>query len=101
VVRINFGDGLHWLSSAAISFARGLNDTPKITAATRCPSDTGFTPGLAVSTTHITTGGIFGIGLLRRREADWRRVRNIVIGWFVTLPMAALLAVVTYWLLAR
>lgn len=25
-------DGLHWLSAAAVSFARGLNDTPKIAA---------------------------------------------------------------------
>ncbi len=55
--------------------------------------------GMPVSTTHVTTGGIFGIGLLRRREADWHRVRDIVIGWFVTLPMAAVLAVVAYWLL--
>src|SRR5713101_4844718 len=31
-VRFSVTDGLHWLSGAAISFARGLNDTPKIAA---------------------------------------------------------------------
>ena len=30
--RISAVDGLHWLSAAATSFARGLNDTPKIVA---------------------------------------------------------------------
>jgi PiT family inorganic phosphate transporter len=34
---------------------------------------------LPVSTTHVTSGGLFGIGLLRRSEADWRRVRDIVL----------------------
>jgi len=56
---------------------------------------------LPVTTTHVTTGGIFGIGLLRRREADWHRVRDIVIAWLVTVPMAAVLAVGSYWLLTR
>jgi PiT family inorganic phosphate transporter len=31
-VRFNIADSLHWFSGAATSFARGLNDTPKITA---------------------------------------------------------------------
>src|SRR2546425_9651958 len=31
-VRFSITDGVHWLSGAGISFARGLNDTPKITA---------------------------------------------------------------------
>ena len=30
--RVSVLDGLHWLSSALTSFARGLNDTPKIVA---------------------------------------------------------------------
>src|SRR5713101_1819953 len=32
IVRLSLADGVHWFSGAAISFARGLNDTPKIVA---------------------------------------------------------------------
>lgn len=32
VSRLSFLDAMHWLSAAAISFARGLNDAPKILA---------------------------------------------------------------------
>src|SRR6266851_3525986 len=34
---------------------------------------------LPVSTTHVTSGGLFGIGLLRRKEADWRRAGGRVL----------------------
>lgn len=47
---------------------------------------------LPVSTTHVTSGGIFGIGLLRRHEADWSRVRDILLSWVATLPLAAVVA---------
>lgn len=30
VVRLSISDALHWLPGAGISFARGVNDTPKI-----------------------------------------------------------------------
>jgi inorganic phosphate transporter, PiT family len=144
-------DALHWLSGAAISFARGVNDTPKIAGvllvawsahveidyaliaiamalggvlgaarvaetlskkitpmATReaVVSGGASSVGLAstftlpVSTTHVTSGSIFGIGLLRLRQADWGRVRDIVLSWVATLPMGAILAVVFYWLLS-
>ena len=47
--------------------------------------------GLPVSTTHVSTGGIFGIGAasgrLRRRMAS-----EVVMAWVVTLPVAAALA---------
>ena len=154
LVRWRIGDALHWLSGAAISFARGLNDTPKIAAvllvAWTLASRTDYilvaitmalggvlgaarvaqtmskeiTPmatqeavvanwvsaslvtlasgfALPVSTTHVTSGSIFGLGLLRRKEADWHRVRDVVLSWLATLPTGAALAVVSYWLLAR
>ncbi len=47
--------------------------------------------GSPVSTTHVATGSIFGIGLWTRR-AHWGVVGQIVAAWIVTLPMAALLA---------
>jgi Phosphate/sulphate permeases len=148
---------LHWLSSAAISFARGLNDVPKIAAflilaSTLVPELTpqsqtlgrtwpilavtltmglgslwgGFrvlrvlahrvttldphsglianagtsvvvllaTPlGLPVSTTHVSTGALMGIRWAERgrpREADALKI--ILLGWVVTLPVAAALS---------
>ncbi len=152
VVRFTPSDALHWFSGAAISFARGLNDTPKIAAllfvgaagavklnygivalamalggalgASRVAQTMSkkITPmanreavtanlvaaslvllasgvALPVSTTHVTSGSIFGIGLLRRREADWRRVHDILLAWVGTLPMAAALGVLFYLLL--
>lgn len=56
---------------------------------------------LPVSTTHVTSGAIFAIGLRRRREADWGRVRQILLSWAGTLPLGAALATVSYWLLTR
>jgi PiT family inorganic phosphate transporter len=54
---------------------------------------------LPVSTTHVTSGGIFGIGLLRRHEADWSKVREILLSWVATLPLGAVLASIIYKLL--
>jgi inorganic phosphate transporter, PiT family len=152
IARLSLADGVHWFSGAAISFARGLNDTPKIVtillvaAAVSAELNYFFvalaiavggalgavpvaqtmsrkitpmsTPeavtanlvaaalvtlasplGLPVSTTHVTSGGIFGIGLLRRQEADWSKVRAIVLSWVATLPLGAFLAAVIYKLL--
>jgi PiT family inorganic phosphate transporter len=55
---------------------------------------------LPVSTTHVTLGSIFGIGLLRQHEADWRLVRTILLSWVLTLPAGALLAAVAYLVLS-
>jgi PiT family inorganic phosphate transporter len=153
MVRLRPADALHWLSGAAISLARGLNDTPKIAAlllvasagavkmnfalvalamavggalgaarvaqtmskkitpmateqavAANLVSATLVTAAsfwaMPVSTTHVTSGSIFGIGLLHRGEADWGRVGEILLSWAGTLPVAALLAAACYWLLA-
>ena len=157
LMRFRLGDGFHWLSAAAISFARGLNDTPKIAAVLLVVPLTGALPttsnyllvalgmalggllgatrvaqtmskkitpmatpeaaaanlvaatlvalatplALPVSATHVTSGSVFGIGLLRRRQADWRRVRDILLSWLGTLPLGAAVAFLFYQLLAR
>jgi PiT family inorganic phosphate transporter len=54
---------------------------------------------LPVSTTHVTSGGIFGIGLLRREEANWGKVREILLAWLATLPLGALSASLIFILL--
>lgn len=139
-------DAAHFLSAGAVSFARGLNDAPKIVAlllaaqalsldrraglfltaaamalggivSARRVADTmsrritgmnhgqGFAAnlvtsvlvifasrlGVPVSTTHVSCGALFGIGMANRR-ADWGVIRNVILSWVVTLPAAAALA---------
>ncbi|MDP3722544.1 MAG: inorganic phosphate transporter [Candidatus Omnitrophota bacterium] len=143
-------DRLHFLSAGAVSFARGLNDTPKIAALliaaralhvplsaglvaiglamavggllnarrvamtmseriTTMNHGQGFTAnlvtaalvtlasqwGLPVSTTHVSCGSLFGLGTVNR-SARWGVIRNIVLSWLVTLPLAALCAAAIY-----
>jgi PiT family inorganic phosphate transporter len=143
-------DGAHFLSAGTVSFARGLNDTPKIVALlllwkaldirwgfvavaaamaiggllnarkvaetmskkiTAMNHGQGFTAnlttailvvlaslwGLPVSTTHVSVGSLFGIGLTTGK-ANPRVINAIVLSWLVTLPCAAILAGVIYWL---
>jgi PiT family inorganic phosphate transporter len=50
-----------------------------------------------VSTTHITTASIMGVGATRRLSAvRWGVAGNIVVAWVVTLPAAGLVAAVAY-----
>lgn len=137
-------DRVHFLSAAAVSFARGLNDTPKIAAlivaggglgaggasvavvlamalggwlAARRVADTlafrvtrmdpaeGLAGnvvtaalvivasrfGLPISTTHVSTGALFGIAA-GNRSGQGAVVFNILAAWLVTLPLAALFA---------
>lgn len=141
-------DSVHYLSAGAVSFARGLNDTPKIVALcvaagtldlrwgvllvglfmalggllhaqrvaetvskriTTMDPDEGFIAnlvtsllvifasrwGLPVSTTHVSCGALFGIGAANGK-ARWGVIRNIVLTWVITLPVAAVLAAGIY-----
>ena len=50
-----------------------------------------------VSTTHITTASIMGVGATRRLSAvRWGVAGNIVVAWVVTLPAAGLVAALAY-----
>ncbi len=141
-------DALHYLSAGAVSFARGLNDTPKIVALLVAAKALGFSFsfglaivgvgmalggllnarkvattmseritamnhgqgltanivtaflvivasrwGLPVSTTHVSCGSLFGLGVVTK-QARWRTVRTILSAWFWTLPLAAFVAAV-------
>ncbi|MDT0442097.1 inorganic phosphate transporter [Streptomyces johnsoniae] len=50
-----------------------------------------------VSTTHVITAAIMGSGATRRLSAvRWQVAKNIVLGWFITMPAAAGVAAVSY-----
>jgi len=51
--------------------------------------------GLPVSTTHVSVGSLFGIGLITR-EANGRVVSGILMSWLLTLPIAAILSAAIY-----
>ncbi len=139
----------HLASAGLVSFARGLNDTPKIlgivigasvlspavgalaitatmalggalaarrVAETLARKITPMTPGqgvvancvtallvtaaspfgLPVSTTHVSAGGIFGIGA-QSGALHWRATSEILAAWVITLPVAAVLAAGISW----
>jgi PiT family inorganic phosphate transporter len=55
--------------------------------------------GIPVSTTHTITGCIMGVGAARRVSAvRWGVAGNIIIAWFITIPAAATIAALTFWL---
>jgi PiT family inorganic phosphate transporter len=60
------------------------------------------TMGLPVSTTHVSSSAIIGIGLLKGlRAIRWATVRDMVLAWIVTLPVSALLAGLAYVILSQ
>jgi PiT family inorganic phosphate transporter len=54
--------------------------------------------GLPVSTTHILSSGVAGTMAANGNGVHFSTVRNIAAGWVFTLPAAALLSGVLYWL---
>jgi PiT family inorganic phosphate transporter len=145
-------DGIHYLSACVVSFARGLNDTPKIVGlllvvealrielgmfaiatamalggllnarkvavtmsrkiarmndgqALTANLVTGLLVilasryGLPVSTTHVSVGAIGGIGLANG-SAGRGVIGGILAAWVLTLPIATVLAALSYGLLS-
>ena len=52
--------------------------------------------GFPISTTHVSVGALFGVGLATR-QANARVVTNILLSWILTLPCAALIGGLAYW----
>jgi PiT family inorganic phosphate transporter len=53
--------------------------------------------GMPVSTTHIITSTILGVGLTKRISAvNWKVAQRILVAWVFTIPASALLAFITY-----
>ncbi len=58
--------------------------------------------GVPVSTTHVITGAIVGVGSVRRRRAvRWGVAGQIVWAWLLTIPAAAGMAALTYFILSN
>jgi PiT family inorganic phosphate transporter len=153
VARFGVVDTLHWITSGATSFFRGVNDAPKVLAVgfaagavigmsdvllyalvaaamgagsliagfrvtrtlaekvTPIEPGNGFAAnlvtsllvalasrfGLPVSTTHVSTGAIVGVGLSRGGgDVHWKTVGEMLLAWVVTLPASAVLAAMAY-----
>ena len=57
--------------------------------------------GVPVSTTHTITSSIIGVGAARRFSAvRWNVATGIIYAWLITIPAAALLAAIFYWMAA-
>lgn len=142
---------LHFLSAGMVSFARGLNDTPKIAAlvmlapalgifgstalvglvialggivSARRVAETmsqkitpmnhgqGFTAnfitslivigasalGMPVSTTHVSCGSLFGVGVITG-QGQWSMIGKILVAWLMTLPLGVVLGALAFWVI--
>lgn len=77
--------------------------TADLTASLVIWSATAF-PGfhLPVSTTHVVSGSIMGVGSAKRISAvRWGVAQQMLIAWLVTIPTTALLAALFYTLLMK
>jgi inorganic phosphate transporter, PiT family len=149
---------LHWLTSGATSFARGLNDAPKMvalvlaaaglagpsgnnalfyfacvtlgmmagswingrrvtrvlaTGVTEMSDREGFIAnlvtsalvgpgaalGLPMSTTHVASGAIMGVAAGHGRDVHWNTLRDMLLAWVVTVPVAAAAGTGIYYLI--
>ncbi|MFN8294600.1 MAG: inorganic phosphate transporter [Chitinophagales bacterium] len=55
--------------------------------------------GIPVSTTHTITGAIIGVGATKRLSAvRWGVTVNLLWAWILTIPVSALLAAITYYI---
>ncbi|MEN6395572.1 MAG: inorganic phosphate transporter [Methanoregula sp.] len=57
--------------------------------------------GIPVSSNHVISGAIVGVGVTRGKNAvQWEVVRDMMTAWVVTIPLAAICAFVGYLLFA-
>lgn len=56
--------------------------------------------GLPVSTTHVISSSILGVGSAHRlKGVKWGTAQRMLITWVITLPISATLAAITYYIL--
>ena len=60
------------------------------------------TMGIPVSTTHAITGAILGVGTTKGvRSVRWIWGQRIITAWILTIPCAAFIGAVTYFLIHK
>ncbi|MSP18492.1 MAG: inorganic phosphate transporter [Bdellovibrionales bacterium] len=52
--------------------------------------------GLPLSTTHVSCGALFGIGAVTK-NAQWKHIFLISLGWVITLPLSLCLSAFFFW----
>ncbi|MCP4727489.1 MAG: inorganic phosphate transporter [bacterium] len=53
--------------------------------------------GLPISTTHTLVGAVLGVGFARGvRSLNLKLIRDIISSWFITLPAAAIIAIIIF-----
>lgn len=53
-----------------------------------------------VSTTHVITGSIIGVGSVKRLSAvRWGITKDLLIAWLLTIPVSAIIAIICYYIL--
>ncbi len=57
--------------------------------------------GLPVSTTHVLSSGVAGTMAANRSGLQWGTIRNLLMAWVLTLPMAIVLSGSLYWLFTQ
>lgn len=57
--------------------------------------------GLPVSTTHVLSSGVAGTMAASGSGLQWLTIRNLLMAWVLTLPMAIMLAGGLYWALSH
>ncbi len=56
--------------------------------------------GLPVSTTHVVTGAIAGVGSIQRvRAVRWTVATDILVAWILTIPAAAVVAAIAFFVI--
>lgn len=56
--------------------------------------------GMPVSTTHVISSSILGVGASHRvKGVKWGTAQTMIITWFITLPISATIAAITYFII--
>jgi PiT family inorganic phosphate transporter len=88
---------IHTIGSKVIKLKPIHGFAAETTAATVILTASHF--GLPVSTTHIISTAIMGVGsTIRFSAVKWGIVGNIVLTWILTIPICSAISAVLYWL---
>ena len=52
--------------------------------------------GMPVSTTHVTSSSIMGVGLVNQRGLNLKTVKSMLFAWLITVPVSGLFATGIY-----